>query len=118
MLNKREKLQLAQMQKSIEELEKAVELGELKRLRAIEEKYKETIKNLQNVRLQVKNVKYVQAEGTITIVYDAPIITLCVEDNGEIDFNQVFYSINMLNLISGEDMIKIQKELNKVKQNP
>ena len=118
MLNKKERLQLAQMQKSIEELEKAIEMNELRRLRAVETKYKEMTKDLQNVKLQVKTVKYVKAEGTVTIIYEAPAVILNVEDNGEIDFNQVFYSINMLNLISGEDMIKIQKELNKVKQNP
>lgn len=114
---KRLRLQVAELQKTVDDLQKTLEVNELKRLRGIEKRYNETMSYLSNVKLKVKAVKYSEQDQTIFITYDAPTVVLNVDDEGNIDTNRIFKSINMLDLISIDDMQMISKELNKIKQN-
>lgn len=77
--------------------EKALEGEEIKRL-------------LSNIELKVKSIIEVPGENGSTdlrIIYEAPQIILKFDDNNEPYENNVFKSINMLNLISIDDMQKI-----------
>lgn len=77
--------------------EKALEGEEIKRL-------------LSNIELKVKSIIEVPGENGSTdlrIIYEAPQIILKFDDNNEPYENNIFKSINMLNLISIDDMQKI-----------
>ena len=65
---------------------------------------------LSNIELKVKSIIEVPGENGSTdlrIIYEAPQIILKFDDNNEPYENNVFKSINMLNLISIDDMQKI-----------
>lgn len=71
----------------------------------------EEIKNLlSNIELKVKNIVEIPGENgsiDLKIIYEAPQVVLRFDDNNEPYENSVFKAINMLNLISMDDMKKI-----------
>lgn len=82
-------------------------------------KYDELKKLTSNVSLSVKNiVKGVDTNGNdfIKITYNTPDVILYFDDNGNIMYNPQFYAINMLNLISNDDMQKLADYIADVKK--
>lgn len=72
-------------------------------------------KMLSFIQLSVKgtNVGYDNAGNKVlTIKYEMPNIHLTIED-GELSENETFKAINMLNLISMTDLIKLQDFISK-----
>lgn len=115
--NKNLKKQMATLQESVARLQKSIETNELTRLREIQKQHMESEKSLVNVKLKVKNIKYLKQDRQLVVTYEQPIIVLNIDDTGEPEPNKEFISINKLNLVSMDDMLRIQNELNKIKQN-
>lgn len=69
--------------------------------------------NLKNIKLKVSKIKPTLIESNIglTISYEIAPITIFIDDENVICPNETFKSINLLNLISFEDMQKIQKKI-------
>lgn len=78
-------------------------------------KYDETKEHLSNVELKVSNiVEFIDNNGNkgLKVFYEvSPIILQLDDDSKEIIYDKKFVSINMLNLISNEDMNKISKKI-------
>ena len=55
-------------------------------------------------------------DKTIQVTYELPRINLTISEDGKISKNDFFYAINYLELISIEDMQKIQKFIETVKK--
>lgn len=69
---------------------------------------------LSKIQLNVKNVSEIigpDGRTDIRVVYEVPQLFIMFDDSGEIIENETFKAINMLNLISSEDMIKILKAI-------
>lgn len=115
--NKKLKRQIETLQESVTALKKSIETNELIRLREVQKKYVESEGNLKNIPLRVKNFKYSEQDHNAVVTYEIDPIVLTFDENGDVEENKVFKSINLLNLIPLEDMIEIQKKLNKIKQN-
>jgi len=68
--------------------------------------------NLKNIKLKVSKIKPVLFESNIGVTIEYEIAPVTVYLDGENIFpNETFKSINFLNLISFEDMSKIQKKI-------
>lgn len=69
-------------------------------------------RNLKNIKLKVSRIKPVLFENNIGITIEYEIKPVTIYLDGENVFpNEVFKSINLLDLISYEDMAKIQKKI-------
>lgn len=82
-------------------------------------KYEEISELLKNIKISVKDSKlFVNNDGLIgvEIEYDIPKIKLFLDEDGKMIKNNLFYSINMLNLISIEDMEQIQNKIEEAKK--
>lgn len=73
--------------------------------------------NISNISLRVKKISPIlldNGEESIKIEYEAPTIILHFDYSGEPIYDPVFYSINALDLIPGEDFKKISIALHKI----
>jgi hypothetical protein len=80
-------------------------------------KYEEQNDLLSKITLNVKNAKIFlnnDAQYGLNIEYEIPPIKIYFDDDGQMLKNERFYAINALDLISKEDMQKIQEILNEV----
>ena len=81
-------------------------------------KYDEIMEYLKDVKINVSNIKpIINDKGTINveITYSIPKQIIEFDDENNIVANKIFKAINMLNLISFEDMEKIGLMLEKAK---
>lgn len=100
------------------------ELSDIRKLisaknKAKADKYDELIERLKKVRIKVKDISsFVDDMGRkcIKVSYEVPTGYLVQEDNGEFTSNETLRYINLLDLISLEDMRKIQDEIEKNKE--
>lgn len=110
---------LKHLETDLSELTRIVKNREYQELKRQSEDFETTKKLLENVKIDVKEIKTVLDQDTmddvITIKYELPIVTIRFDENGDPYKNELFYSLNSLNLISYEDMEKIQKQLDKIK---
>lgn len=87
------------------------DIKELKGNLGVRAKRADELENyISKIELKVKSVSEVPgADGKtdIRVVYEIPQIIIKFDDSGEIIENEVFRAINMLNLISFDDMLKI-----------
>ena len=69
-------------------------------------------RNIKNIKLKVSRIKPVLIESNIglTIEYQIDPVTIYLDD-GNVFPNETFKSINLLDLISYEDMQKIQRKI-------
>lgn len=69
--------------------------------------------NIKNIKLKVSKIKPVLIESNIgiTIEYQIAPITLFLDDGNVVCPNETFKSINLLDLVSFEDMQKIQRKI-------
>lgn len=73
---------------------------------------------LSNVKVGLKSIKLTMTETgeeQLKVEYEIPPIYLQFAPDNTIVFNPAFYSINMLDLISADDMVKIGKAIEKAK---
>ena len=81
-------------------------------------KYDEIMEYLKDVKINVSNIKpIINDKGTVNveITYSIPKQIIEFDDENNIVANKIFKAINMLNLISFEDMEKIGLMLEKAK---
>lgn len=83
--------------------------NEFSKLKKDSEELKQIKSLLAHIQISVKRAIPMD-DGTIKIVYELP--TICINPEQK---NELFYSINMLNLISIDDMKKIQKAIDTIK---
>lgn len=110
---------LKHLESDLSELTRIVKNREYQELKRQSEEFN-TVKNLlEQVKINVKEVKTVLDQDTmedvVTVKYELPIVTVRFDENGDPLKNELFYALNTLNLISYEDMEKIQKALDKTK---
>lgn len=68
---------------------------------------------LANVKFKIKDISYFKEDNAVRIVYELPKIVLPLDENGKVaKKDDFFYSSNVLELISLEDMLMIQEFLN------
>lgn len=81
-------------------------------------KYEEIVEYLKDVKINVSSIKpIINDKGTVNveITYSIPKQIIEFDDENNIVANKIFKAINMLNLISFEDMEKIGLMLEKTK---
>ena len=107
---------LDKIQSTLDELKEIITTQELEKLRKDRDELHRLQSLLSNIKFKVKDINYFEEEHIFQIRYELPLINLNLDENGEImDKNEFFYSTNMLDLISVDDMKKIQEELAKTK---
>lgn len=103
----------------IDRLTELLESNEIKQLRLDSEELKKIKDLLAHVKFKIKEVRAVDNQNTggksVIVTYELPRIVLELDENGNPNKNEFFYSVNMLNLVSFEDMMKVQKVLEKEK---
>jgi len=79
--------------------------------------YDEQKDRLKNIKLKVEKaaVFFDPSNGVygVKVEYSAPTALIYITDDGEVVANDAFKSINLLDLISFDDMKKIQAEIDK-----
>ena len=81
-------------------------------------KYEETKEQLSKIRIEISNVKTcIENNGSLSLEvhYKVPVAKIRIDDEGFLDVDEMFRAINLLNLISFEDMNKVQKKLEELK---
>lgn len=81
--------------------------------------YEKQLEWLSKVEIKVKKVSTVLNSDMTTgvkIEYYIPPIQINIDENGNVGTNEMFKAINMLDLISFEDMGKISSEIAKAKK--
>lgn len=101
----------------LKELTDLIKSDKFNQLQKDSEELAEIKELLSHVKFKVKNVKYINdnESKTVQIIYELPKIILNVDENGNVDKNDFFYSTNRLEMISLEDMETIQDLLLKLK---
>ena len=82
-------------------------------------KYDELTDLLSHIKLKVKNVSIsINENGNceLKVDYQMPSQRISFDSENNVVKNNTFYSINKLNLISFEDMEKIQSKINEAKK--
>lgn len=114
MLFKRRK-QLDAIQEQLNHLTDLLESGEVKKWQKDSEELKKTKELLSHVKFRIKETRVVDNQETggvsVVVAYELPRIVLNLDENGNPPKNDFFYSTNMLNMISLEDMSNFQKNL-------
>lgn len=81
--------------------------------------YDEITKYVSKVLIQVKDVSlFANNDGLVgvKVEYDVPTVKIYFDDDGQILKNDRFYAMNYLNLISTDDMKRIQVYLDDAKR--
>ena len=99
----------------ISELREIVKTQELIKLRAENEQLREKSALIDKVRFSLKDVYYDTESGSMLVKYNFPSIRVYFNEDGSVQKNQLFIAINRLRLIPLEDMKKIQKCIDEVK---
>ena len=105
---------LKQILERVQELENYIKSDEFNQLKQDSEELKTTKELLSHVKFKVKDINYFEDNNSVQIRYELPIVNLQLDEQGEPDKNDFFYSVNMLEMIGLEDVNKILDYLEKV----
>lgn len=112
---------LNKIENDVAELTKIVKTQELVRLRKANDDFKLQTELIKDIKFKVKSVKTIVNEYTglpvIQIQYEIPVVNVEIDEEGNPIKNKFFYATNYLEMISFEDMERIQQELDKSKLN-
>ena len=111
---KKLKKQIEFMQFTIDELKKTIETQELQRLRLVEQQSKIDRDALAHIHIKLKDIKEVLCEdgfSRLEVKYEVPTVYLDLDGNGKPLRNEMFRSINQLDLLSMVDTKRIAKVL-------
>lgn len=108
--------EIACLKHELTELKEIVKTQELIKLRAENARLKEIEQLVGKVRFKVKSVAYAEEENKVLVKYEIPNIKLDLDSENNPIKNDFFYSVNKLQLISFEDMKKIQVVLSEIKE--
>ena len=103
---------------NVDKLVDLLESNEIKQLKKDSEELTKIKSLLSHVKFKVKNVQVAENQNTgypsIIVTYELPRVILNLDENGVPSKDDFFYSTNMLNMISLEDMSKFQEALYRV----
>ena len=101
--------------KDIKEIKDKVNLINEKTLHK-SQKYDDIIEKLKTIKIKVTKVSLYMNDGKwdVKVDYDVPTNIIKVDENTSYQ-NEMFTNINILNLISMEDMVKIAKKIEEAK---
>ena len=108
--------EIANLRHEVAELSQIIKTQELLRLRAENERLKEKETLISKVKFRLKDVAYLDEEDCVLVKYEIPYAKVYFEANGQVKKNDFFYAINRLQLLSFDDMKKIQKVIDNVKK--
>jgi len=112
--------QLLAIEEKINHLVELVESEEYKKLKKDSEELAKTKSLLAHVKFKIKETRVVEDQETgemsIIVTYELPRIVLKLDENGNPSKDEFFYSSNMLDMISLEDMSKFQNILRNAKK--
>ena len=109
--------EIARLTHEIADLKEIIKTQELIKLRAENARLKEMEKDISKVKFRLRDVSYLEEEGILLVKYDIPFVKVPIDENGKVQKNDFFYSVNKLRLISLEDMKKISNVINEIKAN-
>lgn len=119
-INKKIKKQINDLQQNINELTKIIKTQELVKLREDSKKLKETNDLLSNLHFKLKNVQLFDDPDTfsqyVRVSLEFPAILVRIDQNGNVIKNDQLRAINLLDLVSLEDTMKIQKTIEEGKE--
>ena len=111
--------QLNSIEEQVKHLTTLLESKEIQNLRKDSAELAQIKELLSHVHFKIKETRVVdnQETGRVSVVvsYELPRIVLDIDENGNPNKNDFFYSTNMLNMISLEDMSKFQNVLRQAK---
>lgn len=102
---------LAQLQ----ELTDLIKSEEFKRLKQDSDELNRIKALLPNIKFKVKDTTFFKEDNVLQIRYELPVVRLQLDESGNPNKNEFFYSTNVLEMISLEDMKKIQDYLERIK---
>jgi len=110
---------ILEIQENVNKLVSLLESNEIKQLRKDSEELKKIKSLLAPIKFKIKNTQMIPNQETgrmnVIVTYELPRIVLELDENGNPNKNDFFYSTNMLDMISLEDMSSFQKVLNAAK---
>ena len=102
-----------QLLKSIQELTDFIKGEEFTKLKKDSEELQRIKELLSHIKFKIKDFSYFKEDNAVKITYELPKIVLPLDENGKVaKKDEFFYSVNVLELISLEDMLMIQEFLN------
>lgn len=111
-MTRKTKREFDQIKEEIGKLVALLESNEIQQLRKDSEELKNIKSLLSHVKFKIKHMQIMENQNTgndsIVITYELPRIVLDIDENGKPSKDEFFYSTNMLNMISLEDMSKFQ----------
>ena len=97
-----------------------LESEELKNLQKDSQKLHELEELLKNVKFKIKKITVTENQETnlprVIITYELPTVILDIDEHGEPNKDDFFYSSNMLNMIDLDDMQAVNKTLQNIKK--
>lgn len=99
----------------LKELTDLIKSDEFNRLKNDSEELKRIKALLPSIKFKIKDLNYFEEEKIFQIRYELPVINLQLDENGNPNKNDFFYSSNVLEMISLEDMKKVQDFLERIK---
>lgn len=104
-----------EIRENVDKLVALLESNEIKQLRKDSEELKKIKSLLAHIKFKIKDIKVMPNQETgrmnVVVTYELPRIILELDENGNPNRNDFFYSTNMLDMISLEDMSKFQSVL-------
>lgn len=109
--------QIEVLTQKVNELTEIVVTDELRFLKEEKKNYDEQTALLSDVKFRVKSVKVAEDGDSIIVIYQLPVITLKVDEQGNpIEKIPFFYAVNALGLVGVNDYEAIQNAINHVKK--
>ena len=113
------KKRIENIENQLKKLTELLEGNEIKQLKKDSEELKKIKELLSHVHFKIKETRVTedqQAGGvSLVVIYEMPRVVLTLDENGNPNKDEFFYSTNMLNMISLEDMSKFQDQLRMAK---
>ena len=107
---------MAELKLELEDLKHIVKTQELMRLRAENARLKEKEELINKIRFKLKSVSYLEEEDKILCKYEIPPILVSIDSERNPIKNDMFFAINKLQIISFDDMKKIQNVIDNLKK--
>ena len=113
------KKKIESIEAQIKHLTDLLESNEIKQFKKDSEELKKTKELLSHVRFKIKETRVLENQETggvsLVVTYELPRVVLELDENGNPNKDAFFYSTNMLDMISLEDMSKFQDQLRMAK---
>lgn len=104
----------------LKELTDLIKSEQFEKYRADSNELTQVRELLSHIRFKIKDIRLVDNEEsldkTIQITYELPRVKLTIDPEGNISKNDFFYATNFLEMISMEDMQKLQDFIESAKK--